>query len=72
MPDVGGAVGTSSGLVSELGGKIAALEGPPFTLQRLCEVIAFPGRHYKQRRKLLSAVDRVRIVLSVSGVSVYT
>ena len=34
---------------------------PPFTIQRLCELILNPKKHYKKLRHYLSAVEKVRM-----------
>ena len=41
-----------------------AFDGAPFTLQRMCELIAAPGLHYGTLRKLLYSFERL---LSVSS-----
>ena len=33
---------------------------PPFTIQRLCELLLQPHQHHKTKRKLLYALDKVR------------
>jgi serine/threonine-protein phosphatase 4 regulatory subunit 2 len=35
-------------------------ENPPFTVQRLCELILQPGKHYKRLDVYMRAVEKVR------------
>jgi hypothetical protein len=46
--------------VASASAALADLPDAPFTLQRLCEVLTQPTRFYKRKRKLVSAVQRVR------------
>jgi len=39
---------------------LLAFEGPPFTIQRFCELLLNPVRHYHSTRKLVCALDKVR------------
>lgn len=67
----GAVVGPGSGRAGATPAEVAAavaaltalgdLEEAPFTLQRLCEVLTEPTRFYKRKRKLVSAVQRVRV-----------
>ena len=38
--------------------------GPPFTIQRLCELILEPNRHYKSRKVFVRAVEKNLLVVS--------
>lgn len=43
---------------------------PPFTLQRLCEIVLEPRKHYSQTTKLLNAIEKlVRVQLPMSTLS---
>eukprot|EP00736_Rhodelphis_marinus_P003930 Rmarinus@m.25462 len=42
-----------------------SLPGPPFTLQRMCEVLLEPGKHYRKTIKLLNALAKLCSVTSV-------
>eukprot|EP00906_Rhabdomonas_costata_P000563 RCo000720 len=48
----------------ELLASLAAFRGAPFTLQRLCEILADPDRHYRNKDKLLFALSKQVTVLS--------
>ncbi len=37
----------------------AAWGRPPFTIQRICELLLHPHQHHKTKRKLLYALDKV-------------
>jgi hypothetical protein len=39
---------------------------PPFTIQRLCELLADPCRHYVSRQKLQAAVEKLCSVSSTT------
>eukprot|EP00744_Colponema_vietnamica_P019664 GILI01027852.1.p1 GENE.GILI01027852.1~~GILI01027852.1.p1 ORF type:complete len:160 (-),score=7.43 GILI01027852.1:46-525(-) len=43
-------------------------QGPPFTLQRLCELITDPERRYNSTRKLIAAVEKAVTVNSYVSV----
>ena len=44
---------------------LAAFDGPPFTVQRLCELLSTPHKHHRTKLKLLSALDKLLSVTSV-------
>jgi len=48
----------------------ARREGPPFTVQRLCELLAEPRHLYKSTRKFMLALQRTLLVMSTEEVSV--
>jgi len=37
----------------------------PFTIQRLCELLVNPQKHYKTMEKFLRAVEKVRAIRSL-------
>ena len=39
---------------------------PPFTIQRLCELLADPCRHYASRQKLQAAIEKLCTVSSTT------
>lgn len=41
--------------------------GAPFTIQRLCEILIEPGRHYKRTDKLLRGLEKNILVVSTVG-----
>ena len=45
---------------------VVPLGRAPFTLQRLCELLMDPERHYKSLRKLTGAIDKV-VNVSIHG-----
>ena len=47
-----------------------AFDGAPFTLQRMCELIAEPARHYGMLRKLVYSFERLLSVSSTIEVPV--
>jgi hypothetical protein len=44
---------------------LSAFDGPPFTVQRLCELLSTPHKHHRTKFKLLSALDKLLSVTSV-------
>eukprot|EP00287_Rhodomonas_sp_CCMP768_P007901 CAMPEP_0196733682 /NCGR_PEP_ID=MMETSP1091-20130531/12634_1 /TAXON_ID=302021 /ORGANISM="Rhodomonas sp., Strain CCMP768" /LENGTH=192 /DNA_ID=CAMNT_0042077083 /DNA_START=296 /DNA_END=871 /DNA_ORIENTATION=- len=44
---------------------LGSFPGPPFTVQRLCELLTRPHAHHKTKQKLLFAVDKLLSVTSV-------
>ena len=44
---------------------LAQFEGPPFTVQRLCELLSTPHKHHRTKLKLLAALDKLLSVTSV-------
>ncbi|EKX41661.1 hypothetical protein GUITHDRAFT_141902 [Guillardia theta CCMP2712] len=44
---------------------LAQFHGPPFTVQRLCELLLSPHRHHKTKLKLLAAVDKLLSVTTI-------
>eukprot|EP00735_Rhodelphis_limneticus_P004864 TRINITY_DN16517_c0_g1::TRINITY_DN16517_c0_g1_i1::g.1871::m.1871 TRINITY_DN16517_c0_g1::TRINITY_DN16517_c0_g1_i1::g.1871 ORF type:complete len:154 (-),score=24.09,sp/Q6DCQ0/P4R2B_XENLA/31.88/1e-15,PPP4R2/PF09184.6/1.9e-26 TRINITY_DN16517_c0_g1_i1:710-1171(-) len=43
--------------------------GAPFTIQRLCELLLNPGRHYRTSQKLLTAFDKLLTVTTTQPVA---
>ncbi|XP_018012687.1 serine/threonine-protein phosphatase 4 regulatory subunit 2-B isoform X3 [Hyalella azteca] len=41
--------------------------GAPFTIQRLCEILTDPGRHYRRTDKLLRGLEKNILVVSTIG-----
>jgi hypothetical protein len=58
------------GSVPEACGRVALalqhFDQPPFTVQRLCELLADPCRHYASRQKLQAAVEKLCAVSSTT------
>mmetsp|Transcript_11453 Transcript_11453/g.31936 ORF Transcript_11453/g.31936 Transcript_11453/m.31936 type:complete len:258 (-) Transcript_11453:874-1647(-) len=44
---------------------LESFEGPPFTIQRICELLVRPHQHHKTKRKLLFALDKLLSVTSI-------
>lgn len=45
--------------------RAAEYEGPPFTFQRICELLITPSRHYKRLDKYIRALDKNINVITV-------
>lgn len=74
QPQDGSAVEVPAGLAgdgsydescSRLYGLLESFEGPPFTIQRICELLLHPHQHHKTKRKLLYALDKLLSVTSI-------
>lgn len=48
----------------ELCARLEEFEGPPFTIQRLCELLLEPRRHYRRRSKFAFACGKLLTVRS--------
>eukprot|EP00731_Ephydatia_muelleri_P027357 Em0019g230a len=48
----------------ELLAHLDRFNGPPFTIQRLCELILEPNKHYRSRRVFVRAVEKNLLVVS--------
>lgn len=46
----------------ELCGRLEDFDGPPFTIQRLCELLLEPRRHYRRRSKFAFACGKLLTV----------
>lgn len=46
----------------ELCARLEEFEGPPFTMQRLCELLLEPRRHYRRRSKFAFACGKLLTV----------
>ncbi|KAI9321419.1 PPP4R2-domain-containing protein [Dichotomocladium elegans] len=55
---------TIEGLRTSIIHAIDRHERPPFTIQRLCELVTYPRRHYRMFIKYLNAVEKVLFVTS--------
>lgn len=50
---------------SRLYSLLQSFEGPPFTIQRICELLLHPHQHHKTKRKLLYALDKLLSVTTI-------
>eukprot|EP00277_Geminigera_cryophila_P036910 CAMPEP_0173102170 /NCGR_PEP_ID=MMETSP1102-20130122/37378_1 /TAXON_ID=49646 /ORGANISM="Geminigera sp., Strain Caron Lab Isolate" /LENGTH=171 /DNA_ID=CAMNT_0013996229 /DNA_START=348 /DNA_END=859 /DNA_ORIENTATION=- len=44
---------------------LSTFEGPPFTVQRMCEILSTPHKHHRTKLKLLAALDKMLSVTSI-------
>jgi hypothetical protein len=51
----------------QLVGLLERFDGPPFTIQRFCELLLDPLKHYKKRDSFMRALEKVIITLHYCG-----
>ncbi|KAJ3332940.1 protein phosphatase 4, regulatory subunit 2 [Blyttiomyces sp. JEL0837] len=52
------------GDISDLERMLDSFDSPPFTVQRLCELVQRPTEHHKTAEKLKRAIEKVLLVTS--------